>query len=81
MSLRGFSVPGGSNSLQCAKGNVNYHKWKNKFWTEADGRYSVTMLAKAEHADFAGTGFGKFFGEAYAGKKVKNEVQPNLQKG
>jgi hypothetical protein len=38
-------------------------------WTEADG------------AAYAGTGFGKFFGRAYAGKKVKNEIQPNLQKG
>jgi hypothetical protein len=38
-------------------------------------------LARNGHTAFAGTGLGRFFGEAYAGKKVKNEVQPNLQKG
>jgi hypothetical protein len=47
---------------------------------EADGRNRVVTLTKGGHAAFAGTGFGKFFGQAYAKKKVKNEIQPNLQK-
>jgi hypothetical protein len=38
-------------------------------------------LARGGHAAFAGTSFGSFFRRAYAGKKVKNEIQPNLQKG
>jgi len=53
---------------------------RNKFWTEADDRYSVTTLAKADGVALLETGIGNFFGEAYAGKKVKNEIQPNLQK-
>jgi hypothetical protein len=36
---------------------------------------------KADGAVFAGIGFGKFSGQAYAGKKVKSEIQPNLQSG
>jgi hypothetical protein len=35
---------------------------------------------EADDACFAGTGFREFLGEAYAEKKVKNEIQPNLQK-
>jgi len=53
-------MPGGGNSSQRAKGNVGCRKTEKNLWTEADGRYSVTMLAKADGAVFAGTGFGKF---------------------